>query len=664
MATQSGLRSTSEKQPQRVRRKDSRAQPRRARQSSVSLSPSASPVSTYSGAESQVRDNRLGQIADALSGLNPTLERYGVQRTKAKEQEQMEKLRWYADQIIKDKETGAISKTQVKEVFPELVPSVAARVQQSIAELEARRWAEGKMETVLQNDDLRLNTANREAYYQQVYEEARGLVGEEGIYASAFLETLDGQKNSWERQFQVETAAYHEEKQLEAFKAKAADALAMGDTEGLLTIDENFDVSSLNRRERKKAVVETALDMAFDNPSVLDNIPDRFLNKEYKGLIRQKKRQIEDEQVNRRLRQIRLHNAEKAMQETNAVQDLAARVAEGETDINIYKDYPGMDGAYGAMRAILNDVAQSSGVNPNDPAYKMGVDANTELFKSQVYEAATYDDGSSPMQDDPVWQEIDDGSGMSKTNLIKYVSQKAQRGEMAPEVASNIIKDSDEIVEGFNFYNNPDVKNFYRETVGATIDDYASSPNFNISEMFGVELRGKTQETYTKTLKRRVRSYQQENNGSLPKGSALDSIMEEAAGAARNRLNTLLENTGEDASDGSMGDMKISKVEPEYPKGHPKYETQDVWVTLEVDGTPARTKMPLAEYEEFRKQQPDAPEPSPGDNTEGATDSTSEKDESKDDKNTLPGGGRIDDEATPPHLRGQESTPSPDGSFY
>ena len=621
MATQSGLRSTSEKQTNQVRRKDSRAQPRRARQSSVVLTPSASPVSTYSGPNSQVQDNRMGQIADALSGLNPTLELYGVQRTKAKENEQMEKIRFYAEQVMKDKETGAISKAQIKEIFPELVPTVAARVQQSVAELEARRWAEGKMEAVLQNDDLRLNTANREAYYQQMYSEAQELVGNEGIYASAFLETLDGQKNSWERQFQVETAAYHEEVQLDAFKGKVADALLTGDADSLLAIDDNFgNSSSLNNRERKEAVVQTALDMAFDHPSVLDNIPDRFLNKQYKTLIREKKRQIEDQRVSRRLRDIRLHNAEKSLMEANAIQDVAARVASGETDINIYKDYPQAEGAYSAMRAILNHVAAGQGIDPNDPGYKFQVDLEAESFKNTLFNAATYDAGESPLANDPVWQEVAVGDTMTKANLLKYLGKKVERGEMLPEVARKVMADADQVLEGFNFFNDPDVKTYYNETVGAALKDMSQNPKSEIAGVKGVNIRQSVYATFNSTFQRAVRDYQQDNNGSLPRGSDRTRLLHEAAAAAEQTLERKLSLETQDQE---------TETPSPYPDDHPRAGTDMVWLEY-PNGL--RKRVSRKEAEALKEKWESEPE-------------------------TLPSGATFDDNDVPPHKQDKGSKP-------
>src|SRR5690606_23945174 len=216
MAVVPGLRPTDSNRPS-MRQKKGRTATRRDSSARVGLNPVATPVSTYTRPAMARTDDNITRLANALGELAPSLAEFAVQRHKQLERSQEEVLRYLTELFMKDKQTGAISAAQVGEVLPETVPTIRARIAEATGLIEGKKWIESKIEGILNNDEIRLNTEARRAAIEQIRAEALEFVGDNKFYGNGFLSQIDRSLAEFESAWLRETAAYHQQVQAEAF---------------------------------------------------------------------------------------------------------------------------------------------------------------------------------------------------------------------------------------------------------------------------------------------------------------------------------------------------------------------------------------------------------------------------------------------------------------
>ncbi|WP_067516911.1 hypothetical protein [Endozoicomonas ascidiicola] len=508
------------------------------RGSNERLRPSASPVDTFiaSGKAPDVSSNLL-QLSEALKSVNPMLGKYALAQ-KAEQQdaqaslekEQMQKLRYYTELFMKDKESGAVNQAQVKELLPELVPAVAARVAQATGEKESKTWLSGRIQAILENDELRLDSQARDSEIQAIRSEALEQIGENEFYGAGFLNQMDRSLNEFSSTWMRETAAYQEDLQKESLASHVLDTLRNdGD---LVQKDQEWqDSSSLNHAERNEVIINAVVGEAIStlDHTLLDKIPDRFLNATSKTEIAKAKMDINNGLYTQYVQQERLKtDSYKASVREGKVSvlDLAAQ---GQP-VNPL-DFRGQPEVY----QFATQLANQPTVNP------VASQGKARRLRSGLMMGATNGDFAGAMGGEFALQLFNDE--MSEGTLIELVSS-AEGINPADKV--QLIKEIPVLMEGVNFVRDPDFNTYFEDNVGGDAKVYAGSAMGGLLSQAGYNVMGETRKAYNTSIRQSVMQYI-EDKGEIPRNRL--EIMDKALDAAKQRLTTIQKTAVELAKD-------------------------------------------------------------------------------------------------------------------
>lgn len=527
MANVGGLRPTQSNRPE-VRQKRGRTATSRETSSRARLNPIAAPVDTYVQPSAAPKDNDLLRLSQALSQLNPAIGQIASQYMKGKEEDQMAKLRFYTEQFMQDKETGAVRASQVKEMFPELVPTVASRIAQATGEIEARRWVQGEIQSVLEDDALRLNTDNRLAYLEQVRERAREMIGDNEFYGTGFLSQLDRSLNEFETAWMRETASHHEAVQAEAFSNQVAETLRSGGD--LVALDRQWkQSSSLNNLERNKLVVDSVVAeaVATNNPALLERVPDRFLNAESKAQLARTKQQIETAMYSQFVRARELSEYERQQSIRSGKVEILRRLTEGE-GVNPAEFYKMPELYEYALR--LNSQPTLDGTQSV---------RNAAAFRSNLLRAGTTGNFMDAFAgDSQFFGDFREEEAVSQETLRDHI---LSRPDLNPSEKQQLLDEIPLLMEGVNLLRDADTTAYFQSSVDDDLKVFAQSPQGQVLQVMGVNAQGDVRSRFYETLRQEVNAYV-EDKGEMPRGQNKLELLRRAEQAARQRLEYLQRN--------------------------------------------------------------------------------------------------------------------------
>jgi hypothetical protein len=512
----------------KLRQKDGRVATQRAAAKGYSLSPSAAPTGTYVKAAGPAQDNRTGLLINALSSISPALERAYAARKESLENTQMPNVPLWASQFAKDREIGAVDSAQVKEMFPEAVPTVVARIQQSTGEIHARRWAIEKVQRLLEDDSIRLNSEQRQAYLDQVRAEALELVAGKDFYGAGFIEQLDRSLNQFETTWLQETAKYHEDVQAEALANKAAEALKSGGD--LLELDSQWNASSsLNHQQRNEVVVNAAIAQAMTDldSRLLDRVPDRFLNAESKAKFEQAKRQIATTRHTQYTRSLQMQEQQRKEQLRQQKLEVIQRVASGEY-VSPVEAYNNPD-----LYEFIVEVNNKPAINPTLSK------AQAAQFESSVMEAATSGSFLDAFGDDPGFRFLfPDESAVTEDGLRDYI---LSRWDINQGDKVKLIEKLPDLMQGVDFLRDPAISAEYENGIGSDAKVFAQSLLGSQLMGMGFNIQGNTRTAFYTELRKGFTAYIEEH-GQIPTGQARNEIIKAATEAATSRLSYIQSN--------------------------------------------------------------------------------------------------------------------------
>lgn len=524
MSKVAGLRPTDADRPE-LRQKKGRVTTQRSRAPQVGLTPAASPVSTYVRPMAPPDDNTLGQLADSLSSVNQRLEKWAAGKNDSLEKEQWAKRRWYAEQFMKDREIGSVNAAQLKEVFPEMVPTVATRIADVIGKMESKDWAEAEIQEILQNDDLRLNTQARQEAIKGIYARANETIAgqDNEFYASGFLSQLDATLGQYEMAWLQETAKYHEEKQKEGFSSEILEAFVSGGDP--LAVDAAWgQTSSLSNMERKEVAFKTFLDHAYStgDADILDQIPQMFLNAENKADIMKAKFQIQDMKWDqyRKGKELDEYQRTKEIRQ-GKIDGLDIFVRDGYVDPSPFRDQPQVYDYLSSLNKTGNPVRSAESA------------ATATKLRTYVMAAGTTGGWTKAFANDPgLAAAFKEDGDVTMEALIDHVSTRTDINA-AEKVA--FIHDIPKLMEGVNWMRDPDTTSVYR-TVEKDLADYLGSIPGGVLKKMNVTPRNQLESVFYTSLRRGMTAYAETNDGKLPIGQDKQRIVDEANQAAEKYL--------------------------------------------------------------------------------------------------------------------------------
>lgn len=449
------------------------------------------------------------QLAEALGVAMPQIEKFHDDHVKRKTEEQQSKLAFYVEQFKKDKAEGAVSQAQVRNRFPETVPTIAAKIAEIVGQDEAEQKFGAVMQELLQNDEIRLNSGSRQKFIKEQREKLMATIPQgNDFYATGFVKGMEKQLSQFENQFLRETAAHHQEIQAKAFTKEVEEVLnSDGD---LLAVDARYKGNtSLHDVERNKLVIKTATELAFasDDPTMLDKIPPRFLNAESKEDIAKMKIQIE----NQRFTNLRNSQYLKEVQRDEDLRKAKIGILNGAIEGKIppavlYKDNPEAYDYWLRMKdAPKTDEATSA--------------ANLQIMRGEILNGQTLHGSKS----------VKELTDMVLGNTELNVKDRKALIEALPS-----------LVEGRRILQDPAVKEVFDLRIAPRLRELTNSVDGTIQPIVaGRNLHAEVTRAWDFELRRRVRAHYEDNQQTWPTGSAMQKIVDEAAIVAERHLESI-----------------------------------------------------------------------------------------------------------------------------
>lgn len=426
------------------------------------------------------------------------------EQAKAKElQAQQGKLDWYVEQFAQDHAGGAVSQAQVKERFPETVPVIAARVADAIGHREGKKLFQTAIDEVNGNDALRLDTKARAAFLAQKRQEITATVGEgNDFYGAGMVGAIDKLTNQFEQNWAAETAKYHEQAQAEKFSQEAVEALTSENPgAALLALDARYETSSsLNRLERKRAVVNAAIDYAVAerNPDSLDYIPQRFLNADSKAAVAASKD---------RIRGLRMDDARNADWLQKKMRDDALQASKAE---------------------ITKAAAEGKKIDPG--LYF----AQPEVydFAMRMRDADTRDPGRSSMVRESIRSAILTRAAMESVGTVEALNAIIMNHpELNPRDVHALVEEMPKLVEGRKIMSDPDVTGPMNRLLRSALDNLGRSVNASLQALVtGRNLEMHVMRSFEDDLHARFRAHYENpaTRGQWPTGTVKYQLVKEA----------------------------------------------------------------------------------------------------------------------------------------
>ena len=492
------------------------------------------------------RANSAFQLAEALGRAQPILDKFNEDQERRRTQEQLLKVDAIKEQVFQSVGSGQVTAAQVKQVAPETVPIVAARVAESMGLDSGRKQINSIIDQINQDDNLRLNSEARNKFIQEQRARIIGEIGKDNqFFVSGVIKGIDQEIKGWENGWQRETATYHTKVQGEAFATEVSQALTAGTD--LTEVDKKWGVSSsLNNQERKKIVVDTAIAAAYstDNPALLDRIPTVFLNDEYKKQITQAKLQIQQIRIGR-VRDARF--IEQTQREENT----------RNSKLN-----------------IINQLSQGGQI---DPAAYRG-DPEAFNFAMSMKDAGRLPDTASVAAATRVRTEILNGSTVGTLSQNQVIDQIMQNAAMNPKEKQALIADVPKLMEGMLIMRDESVTSQMSNRLDPVIKAIESGPFADIMQRQGFNIRGQTMSMFQNELQTSMIAWFEDpergNKQQWPTGLAKQQIIRESIERTEFNISKMTESFTRNAGTGNTRVPPAPAAAPAAPSAAPAARRQ------------------------------------------------------------------------------------------
>ena len=237
-------------------------------------------------------------LAQSLGVASDNIEAYRLKEVAKKTALQEEKLDFYVSSVSNSIKEGDVTKAQIGELHPELVPSVMYKVQETVGKQRGRELLQPTIEQILANDNIRLDKNKLKATLDEAQNNILATTSEDNeFYIGGLATGMQGLIAQYEQNWSAERATFIKTKNTESFREDVGKLIkevrsGSNDTrsfeinsEALKSLDATFGKwYGLNPVERKEAIYEEFAQKAleFGDTSILDSIPNWALNNEIK----------------------------------------------------------------------------------------------------------------------------------------------------------------------------------------------------------------------------------------------------------------------------------------------------------------------------------------------------------------------------------------------
>lgn len=458
----------------------------------------------------QARYDPNGSVNSLLAALGTQGTQQGIDnfRQVSKErtqQEQQMKLAGYVQEFTdNNKAGGPVSQAQVRALHPELVPVIAATISETLGKQQGARDTAAAIAELEGNDALRLNTADRNAYIAKFKADAFSKIpaGNE-FYAAGIAQGTNSAFAQNEQQWAAQTATYQTGVMKIGYGQEIVNALHTADPQAaMMQSDSNWaQKSNLNNLERNAVAVDAVIKYArqTNNPDVLDQIPQRFLNVDSKAAIYQERIGIQNYQY---AQVIKKHEI-MVMQRADATR---------ATNID-----------------TLTDI--SKGIMPDASNAKYLSNPEAQEFLTKQLSTPTLPAANSIRVASAFEASITSSGMIGRLPPLADIQQAVQKMPgLNPGDRAALMAKVPDLVKGSVLMNSESVRQEYRDHVQSNLDVLSKSTNQSMITMLqGTNLMSTASQMFEGEIQRGYKAFYDGNKQTWPDGAAQRDINRQAS---------------------------------------------------------------------------------------------------------------------------------------
>lgn len=497
--------------------------------------------------------SRLDQLSSALENWTDVGNKVPAFRAREKAKEaaadkavadrQKEVLPYYIDATEEARGEGTLSAEQVQEMYPELHPTNSAAVANAMGAKDARGYMQEKMQTLYESDDLRLNTEARLKYLDEVRTEAQEIYGNNPDYGSGFVTRMDAVINQHEVQFMQETASYQRDVVKDEFTNRVLETIGEGGD--LMALDAEYKEGPLSNLERNEIVRDSYIDAAIAarDPSMVENIPARFLNAETRAQIPKMRQEIRTDIFNEVVQENRMEGMIRDEELREGKRGVLQLLASGET-VNP-SDYRGNPDLYEYAARFANA----------DPVNDTQSVAAKGRFRSNILLGAFSGDFENVRSSDPQFNEFFSGKDVSEQTLREHI---LVREDLNPKEKEDLLEEIPALMDGMVAMADPVVQEAYRNGIQDHLTTLGASSNERISNLVtGTNMEADASRRFRRGIHERFLAYYEDNNA-WPRGNDRRVIVNDVEDRTRTYISDQIRLGSGDNPEASSGNPERS----------------------------------------------------------------------------------------------------------
>ena len=460
------------------------------------LQTTASPNIQAVKAQYDPRSSSAFQLAEALGKAQPMLDKFNEDlKADQRRQEVLDTMKVPAlvEKARQESTDGTLKGIQDGVIAPGSSAIVNARVDEARGEA----WGKESVQSLIAkiNGDAGMiedPVARAKAIAEGKAEIlARIPKGNEYIFGGAAT-AVNKELNQYENGWMEKSNKYKTEMESKGFSAKVVDAVKTDNpSDALLKLDDLYKMSGLGNNARNKLVVDTVTQQAYGerNGSLLNKIPERFLNAETKAQITKVRAAIQDLKM----------GDYRDVQKLEADQREAS-LRSGKTD-------------------IVKRVAAGQAIDPAE----FRDNAELYLFASTMREAPRLPAAQSSANLQRVRQEILSQATVEGVDVNKLLDAALKNPKLNPADRDKLATEMPRLVEGMVAMNDETVKSAYTTRIGASLDEASKNPLIVLSPT----LRSRTVNLFDQQVRQGFNAFYEEK-GTWPTGAFKTKIVDEA----------------------------------------------------------------------------------------------------------------------------------------
>lgn len=505
----SGLRPMNSGGRNDARRRSGRAQVNRSEVARTGLTPAAAPTQSYVRAQANHQDNNTARLAKALGQMNPRLSSLADTFQQKHDDEVMNSAEVHIQRIREEVGSGTVKQVQVGELLPEASATVTAKITQAMGKRRAKEIFQPYMEEIEQNDNLRLDSEARAKYLAEAQKEIEEET-DDPFFTNGAMEGFRAQVNQHETRWAMETAKYQKEAVAEEYTEEISNMVMAGATKGDW---KDWDSTAANtgpftNQQRNALVVETVKNVAFEqrDPSMLEQIPDRFLNAEAKRDLvatRQSIQQATYTEWSHNLR--RQEEKRKTDYRKNQMSIIDEYLETGTVDISEWRQTPE---AFAYAQKLMTSAEPDKVLSAK----------NSRRIRSGIVESAMTGDAAG-------LRDLGFEGEVTEDNMLNFLTENQN---LTVKDARSLIDEVPDLMEGGAVLEDPQVSSAISNVLRPQIKALRESTNQDLQQSLqGVSLESEVMMAYEDEVMGLFMA-EYEDEGAWPKGTRKRELVKQA----------------------------------------------------------------------------------------------------------------------------------------